>query len=369
MPPKQTPNDFIRVSAELFDSPKLADLADQHGLVIYGAWVQVMVMAKRAKRLGRVMLNPVRFARLTGLSVDEATTLLGALERVRSIVPVGDKDHHFQVRNWAKWQSMAPAERTRKHRAQDATGGCVYAIAGGGRIKIGHTTMSPETRMAQLQVGSPVPLSVVWHTSGSKIDEATLHDRLREYAESGEWFVDCSAVREVLDRFSSVTNTSLRVTETVTETPTDVTEQSIGIDTTPHHTTPQDTTPSIGIPESAPTPAAPSRVEVPPHYIAKALDWVRRKHPPMSHHVYDRCVEIMRDMVDDGDPPRSLKWWTTRGPSGLSRAERAFAMVLEEGAKHSVDSVNRIKEREAEQATEDADYLASLVAEAQEATT
>jgi len=114
------PNDFIRVSATMFDSPKLADLFDEHGPHVYVVWLYLLCRSKTAKKLGRIIINPVRVARATGLTQQEASNILDGLVRVRSIVPVGDQDNHYEIRNWGKWQSMAPSERSLKQRQKAA---------------------------------------------------------------------------------------------------------------------------------------------------------------------------------------------------------------------------------------------------------
>lgn len=114
--PEPAPNDYIRVSASVFDSPKLADLADVHGPSVFVVWLHLLSAAKRARHLGRIIAPPVRVARATCIEVALATSIIEGLVAARSIVPVGDRPHHYQIRNWLKWQSMTPAERSRRYR-------------------------------------------------------------------------------------------------------------------------------------------------------------------------------------------------------------------------------------------------------------
>jgi hypothetical protein len=67
----------------------------------------------------------------------------------------------------------------------------VYVVEGGGSCKVG-TTAAPNQRVAQLQVGSPVRLTlraVVACSCSSATDlERRVHERLAAYRTHGEWF-------------------------------------------------------------------------------------------------------------------------------------------------------------------------------------
>lgn len=54
-------------------------------------------------------------------------------------------------------------------------------------VKIG-TSRNPAQRLADLQVGSPVPLSLLWKTPGTRELERMLHDYFVHYRSHGEWF-------------------------------------------------------------------------------------------------------------------------------------------------------------------------------------
>lgn len=54
-------------------------------------------------------------------------------------------------------------------------------------VKIG-TSRRPAERLADLQVGSPVPLSLLWKTPGTRDLERMLHDYFVHYRTHGEWF-------------------------------------------------------------------------------------------------------------------------------------------------------------------------------------
>lgn len=67
--------------------------------------------------------------------------------------------------------------------------GTIYFIApAGGPIKIGFTVVEPECRLAELQIGSPVPLELVGSRPGYRSDEQWLHGRFTDQRMHGEWF-------------------------------------------------------------------------------------------------------------------------------------------------------------------------------------
>jgi hypothetical protein len=76
--------------------------------------------------------------------------------------------------------------------------GKVYFISAPGRIKVGHTR-KPEERLAQLRAVDMEPLTTIAVIDGSRKLERAIHDRIRPYAIRGEWFRDCSEVREAIN--------------------------------------------------------------------------------------------------------------------------------------------------------------------------
>lgn len=54
-------------------------------------------------------------------------------------------------------------------------------------VKIG-VAKSVETRIAELQIGSPLPLQLIWKTRGGRTLERALHERFAQYRIHGEWF-------------------------------------------------------------------------------------------------------------------------------------------------------------------------------------
>lgn len=64
----------------------------------------------------------------------------------------------------------------------------VYAICGAELIKIG-SAIDVAKRVADLQIGSPVPLTVIAHTPLMDAQlEFDIHRRLRGHRQHGEWF-------------------------------------------------------------------------------------------------------------------------------------------------------------------------------------
>lgn len=53
-------------------------------------------------------------------------------------------------------------------------------------VKIGHTTVNPKSRMAALQTGLPMQLSLLWFCEGDF--ESDLHVHFDAYRVRGEWF-------------------------------------------------------------------------------------------------------------------------------------------------------------------------------------
>jgi hypothetical protein len=85
----------------------------------------------------------------------------------------------------------------------DGDRGFVYVIGqldGTGPVKIGWS-FSPEARLSQLQVGSPVRLLLIGSVPGTVEDEQALHARLAAYRLHGEWFSRSPAVEDAVTRF------------------------------------------------------------------------------------------------------------------------------------------------------------------------
>jgi hypothetical protein len=86
--------------------------------------------------------------------------------------------------------------------------GTIYFIAGEGcdTVKIGFTADAGVggalNRMAALQVGSPVRLSLLFCTTGSQGNERALHRRFASFRSHGEWFRMEGFFRDFLIEFS-----------------------------------------------------------------------------------------------------------------------------------------------------------------------
>ncbi len=63
----------------------------------------------------------------------------------------------------------------------------IYFISGGGLIKIGVTTNLPN-RVVELQIGSPVLLTVLATIPGDAATEHKLHTKFSKHRNHGEWF-------------------------------------------------------------------------------------------------------------------------------------------------------------------------------------
>lgn len=77
-------------------------------------------------------------------------------------------------------------------------------------VKIGHSATLPR-RTREIQMMSPVPLSVLWTYPGGKALEGTLHESFKAFRQHGEWF-DFGEV-------NPVTAVASDVAWTVTDTP------------------------------------------------------------------------------------------------------------------------------------------------------
>jgi hypothetical protein len=74
------------------------------------------------------------------------------------------------------------------HNGERTTSGFVYAIEGvSGHIKIG-TSLNVQNRLNELQVGSPVRLTLLATCAGGRQMEESLHRQFAAFRLSGEWF-------------------------------------------------------------------------------------------------------------------------------------------------------------------------------------
>jgi hypothetical protein len=71
--------------------------------------------------------------------------------------------------------------------------------AGGGPIKIGHTTRAPRLRLMAAQVFSPTDLVLRAECPGDAATEARVHAHLARSHVRGEWFAPTSEVEEFIE--------------------------------------------------------------------------------------------------------------------------------------------------------------------------
>lgn len=77
----------------------------------------------------------------------------------------------------------------------------VYAIAGGGRIKIGYSN-NAQSRLGDIQVGTADKLELLGTVPGGRETEAAIHKRLgHRFYIRGEWFHDTDEARRILREF------------------------------------------------------------------------------------------------------------------------------------------------------------------------
>jgi Meiotically up-regulated gene 113 len=95
---------------------------------------------------------------------------------------------------------LVPMATAKRVESQQKLQGVVYAIglADGSMVKIG-TTTNLLIRLRSLCLMSPVPVVVLWQTSGSSALEHKLHQRFAQRRVYGEWFhfADVDVVAEL----------------------------------------------------------------------------------------------------------------------------------------------------------------------------
>lgn len=66
--------------------------------------------------------------------------------------------------------------------------GFIYVMECAGYYKVGWTATSPRRRLLGVQVGSPLPVTLVGVIEGSQTMEAEWHQAFRDKRVRGEWF-------------------------------------------------------------------------------------------------------------------------------------------------------------------------------------
>jgi hypothetical protein len=91
-------------------------------------------------------------------------------------------------RNALRWHANASDEQ-------------VYFVVGADKLKIGVSIDPALLRLADLQTGSPVSLSIAWRVTcpNARQLEAALHRRYAEHRSHGEWFDAAPILADILD--------------------------------------------------------------------------------------------------------------------------------------------------------------------------
>lgn len=92
-------------------------------------------------------------------------------------------------------QLTAPKPRFASSNQPEATFTYLVGVAGSEHVKIGYAK-EPEKRVAYLQTGSPMELTLLWAEEG--VYEALLHREFHAYRVRGEWF-DFSALGDPVE--------------------------------------------------------------------------------------------------------------------------------------------------------------------------
>ena len=77
-----------------------------------------------------------------------------------------------------------------------------FVRAGNEGIKIGRTLLDPSCRMAAMQTGCPIKLTLIGMVEGSKQREKELHRQFKRFKVRGEWF--SVAIAEEVQRIIGV---------------------------------------------------------------------------------------------------------------------------------------------------------------------
>lgn len=97
----------------------------------------------------------------------------------------------------------APPSRAREDRCNKL--GWVYLMLakGAGAVKIGFSENYPTGRKRTLQTGNPHELKIVKLVQGTRRDERRYHEQFSHLHIRGEWFKDCSEVRDFFREMAS----------------------------------------------------------------------------------------------------------------------------------------------------------------------
>lgn len=101
--------------------------------------------------------------------------------------------HRERYRRWiAKHPEYLAMKRVRSRKLREGLGDVVYFIRAesGGPIKIGYTSLNPERRLEQLNVGHWETFRLLGLLFGGRDLESQLHRRFSHLSIRGEWFRD-----------------------------------------------------------------------------------------------------------------------------------------------------------------------------------
>lgn len=140
---------------------------------------------ERMRYIARIPVrHPVSKAHLTS----RPTAWRGSSETQPSVrAPRGFEERFPPISAQRTTELRNAAQHTSPKRQPVATPH-TYLIAAEGSplVKIGHTNVSPEKRLAGLQTGQPMLLTLLWSQPGDY--ERELHKRFSKHRVRGEWF-------------------------------------------------------------------------------------------------------------------------------------------------------------------------------------
>lgn len=80
----------------------------------------------------------------------------------------------------------------------------VYFLKADRFLKIGKSSGSPFSRIADLQTGCPFPLVPIAHINGGRSKELELHKRFNKYRVHGEWFIFSGELVEFINSIKGI---------------------------------------------------------------------------------------------------------------------------------------------------------------------
>lgn len=99
--------------------------------------------------------------------------------------PKVQKQHQDKA---ARWRERNPGKVLARVEARSDRIPKIYFIRAGQFIKIGFTTKMPWARMAELQVGNPEEMTMLFFLPGTIEQEKDFHRKFYQLRARGEWF-------------------------------------------------------------------------------------------------------------------------------------------------------------------------------------